>query len=132
MNKTILTGYLGKEVELKKTPSGASVVSFDLSVKRQFKKEGQPDVDWISCVAWNKTAEFMANYVKKGALLGVEGRIQVRNYKDQNDRTVYVTEIICDSIEILNQPKQDASKPKQDELDDLRLTLDVSSEDLPF
>ena len=131
MNKTLLVGRITRDAELRKTQNGASTVSFTVAVNRKFKQEGQPDADFINCVAWNKTAEFMGNYVKQGALLEVEGRIQVRSYKDQSDKTVYITEVVCDSVGILSQ-KQDASKPKKDELDDLGLTLDVSSEDLPF
>ena len=129
MNKTILVGRITKEPELKKTTSGFSTLGFTLAVNRTFKKEGQPDADFISCVALGKTAEFIANYVKKGTLLGVEGRIQTRNYKDQNDRTVYVTEVVCDSVQVLESKK--ASK-QEDVVDELLTPVDVSSDELPF
>lgn len=127
MNNTVLVGRITKEPTLNKTTSGFSTMGFTLAVNRKFKKEGQPEADFISCVALGKTAEFMANYVKKGALLGVEGRIQTRNYKDQSDRTVYVTEVVCDSVQILQQEK---NAPKQQ--DELVATVDVTGDELPF
>ena len=105
---------------------------------------------YISCVAWRQSADFMANYVKQGALLGVEGRIQTRNYKDQSDRTVYVTEVVCDSVQILAQKRDqqtasqssyqpstrnDAYQPDVQssyESDFGSDTLDIASDDLPF
>lgn len=129
MNKTILVGRITKEPELKKTTSGFSTLGFTLAVNRQYKKEGQPDADFISCVALGKTAEFMANYVKKGTLLGVEGRIQTRNYKDQSDRTVYVTEVVCDSVQVLESKKSQGTPKEDNEFVD---TLDVTEDLLPF
>lgn len=131
MNKTLLVGRITKNPELRKTPNGASTVSFTIAVNRKFKQEGQPDADFINCVAWNKTAEFMANYVKQGALLGIEGRIQVRNYKDQSDKTVYVTEVVCDSVQILSQKQENGSKNGSIEKE-FGSTLDVDSDMLPF
>jgi single-strand DNA-binding protein len=105
-------------------------VTFTLAVNRPYKKDEKQEADFINCVAWRNQADFMANYVKKGALLGIEGRIQVRNYKDQSDRTVYVTEVICDSVQILEQ-KKDAQKQEAKE-DYFKPTVSVQSDDLPF
>ena len=93
INRVVLVGRITRDPELRKTNTGTSVVSFTLAVNRRFSsnQEGGQDADFISCVAWRQSADFMANYVKQGALLGVEGRIQTRNYKFQSDRTFYVT-----------------------------------------
>lgn len=104
MNNVILIGRLTKDVELRKTQSGMSTVSFTLAVSRQFKKEGQPDSDFINCVAWNKTADLMAQYLHKGSLIGVEGRIQTRSYDNQQGQRVYVTEVVTDTVQFL-EPK---------------------------
>lgn len=151
INHVILVGRITKDPELRKTGTGISVVSFTLACNRRFSsnQEGGQDADFINCVAWRQSADFMANYVKQGALLGVEGRIQTRNYKDQSDRTVYVTEVVCDSVQILAQKRDTQAQtntyqqaPKQDdyrneiqtsyESDFGSDTLDIASDDLPF
>ena len=132
INKVILIGRIVKDVELRKTPNGISTVSFTLAVNRTYKKDGEQEADFINCVAWRNSADFMANYVNKGALLGVEGRIQVRNYKDQSDRTVYVTEVVCDSVQVLESKKAQGTPKEDNELDDLLTPVDVQSDELPF
>ena len=104
INRVVLVGRLTRDPELRKTASGASVVSFTVACDRRFKSQGQPDADFISCVAWNKVADLMAQYLHKGSLVGVEGRIQTRNYDDANGRRVYVTEVVADSVQFL-EPK---------------------------
>ena len=151
INNVVLAGRITRDPELRKTPTGTSVVSFTLACNRRFgsNQEGGQQADFINCVAWRQSADFMANYVKQGALLGVEGRIQTRSYKDQSDRTVYITEVVCDSVQILAQ-KRDAQAqsnpyqqaPRQDvyrndiqssyESDFGSDTLDIASDDLPF
>lgn len=105
MNRVCLIGRITKDPDLRKTNNGISVINFILAVNRRFAKEGEQQADFINCQAWRQSADFIANYVKQGALLGIEGRIQTRNYKDQNDRTVYVTEVVCDSVQILAQKR---------------------------
>ena len=105
INHVVLVGRITRDPELRKTNTGTSVISFTLAVNRRFAKDGEQQADFINCQAWRQSADFMANYVKQGALLGVEGRIQTRNYKDQSDRTVYVTEVVCDSVQILAQKR---------------------------
>lgn len=145
INKVVLVGRIVKEVELRKTSTGISTVSFTLACNRKFSnQENGQDADFINCVAWRQSADFMANYVKKGALLGVEGRIQTRNYKDQSDRTVYVTEVVCDSVQILEQ-KKDTQAPKVEartntyEVEEQSPygvfgndTINIQNDDLPF
>lgn len=104
INRVVLVGRITKDPVLRKTPNGTSVVSFTIACNRRVPSQGQ-DADFINCVAWNKTADFMAQYVKKGALLGVEGGIQTRNYDDKNGKRVYVTEVVCDSVQFLEGKK---------------------------
>lgn len=102
INRVVLVGRITKDPELRKTQSGLSTVSFTVACNRRFTSQGQePQADFINCVAWRQTADYMANYVKKGALLGVEGRIQTRNYEDQSGKRVYVTEVVCDNVQTL-------------------------------
>lgn len=101
MNKVQLIGRVTKDIELKKTQSSKSVVTFTLAVRKD-----KDNSDFISCVAWNKTAELLSQYVKKGDRLAVCGRIQTRNYDGQNGK-VYVTEVIADEIEFLESKKEE-------------------------
>ena len=114
INRVVLVGRLTKEPELRTTPSGAKVCQYTLAVNRNRKAEGQPDADFINCVSWNKTAELMNQYLSKGALIGIEGRIQTRNYDDNSGRKVYVTEIITDSVQFL-ESKSNSSQNRLNE-----------------
>ena len=101
INNVILVGRLTKDIEIRQTTSGSKTTSFALAVNRTSKKEGQPDADFINCVAWNKTAELMAQYLRKGSLIGIEGRIQTRSYDNQQGQKVYVTEVLVNMIQFL-------------------------------
>lgn len=96
LNKVILGGRLTADVELKNTQSGLSVCSFSLAVNRKFQKEGEQQVDFINCVAWRNTAEFISKYFKKGSSLCIVGNIQTRTWTDQNEQKRYATEVIVD------------------------------------
>ena len=99
MNTVSLIGRLTKFVDLKYTQNGATVASFTLAVNRSFKNQnGEYEADFIQCVAWNKTAELMANYTDKGTQIGVNGRIQTRNYENQQGQRVYVTEVVVENL----------------------------------
>ena len=105
INKVILVGRLTRDVEVRKTGSGLSVASFTVAVSRRFARQdaqnnNQPSADFISCVAWRQAADFLGNYGKKGTLIGVEGRIQTRSYDGNDGRKVYVTEVVCDTVEL--------------------------------
>lgn len=108
INRVILVGRLTKEPEIRMTPSGAKVCQYTLAVNRNRKADGQPEADFISCVSWNKTAELMNQHLSKGALIGIEGRIQTRNYDDNSGRKVYVTEVITDSVQFLESKQNNA------------------------
>lgn len=101
INRVVLVGRITKDPELRKTQSGLSTVSFTVACNRRVSKDQEQQADFINCVVWRQTADYMANYVKKGALLGVEGRIQTRNYENQSGKRVYVTEVVCDSVQTI-------------------------------
>lgn len=96
LNKAILIGRLTSDPELKQTPNGVNVTSFTVAVDRHGKAGDDKQTDFIPCVAWRTTADFIARYFKKGNGIGVCGQIQVRNYNDRNGNKRYATEIICD------------------------------------
>jgi len=101
MNKVIETGRLVKDHELKFTQGAGTVVAtFTIAVDRKFKKEGQPKADFINVVAWGKIGENIANYKKKGDIVGVVGRLETRSYEGKKGR-VYITEVIAEEIDFL-------------------------------
>ncbi|MBQ2510358.1 MAG: single-stranded DNA-binding protein, partial [Erysipelotrichaceae bacterium] len=95
VNHVVLVGRLTKDIELRKTNSGASVCSFTVAIDRRFQsqQQGGQTADFISCIAWRQSADFLANYAAKGTIVSVEGRIQTRSYDGQNGK-VYVTEVV--------------------------------------
>ena len=107
MNQTCLIGRLTKDAELKYTPSNVANVSFTLAVNRTFKNaNGEREADFINCVIWRKSAENFANWVKKGALIGITGRIQTRNYENQQGQRVYITEVVAENFQMLESRSQ--------------------------
>ncbi len=115
INKVILVGRITKDPEVKMTQSNIAVVSFTLAVNRQFSDQsGEKQADFIQCVVWRKQAENLARFVKKGALLGVEGRIQTRQYEAENGMR-YVTEVVCDSVQFLESRSEQSEQPSREE-----------------
>lgn len=105
INRVVLVGRLTKDPELRYTPNGVAVVSFTLAVQRPFSnQQGEREADFIQVVAWRRQAENVANYVGKGSLVGVDGRIQTRSYDNNEGRRVYITEVVADSVQFL-EPK---------------------------
>lgn len=104
INNAILVGRLTKNPEIRMTQNGTKVCSFTLAVNRKVQAQGQPDADFINCVAWSKTAELIEQYLNKGSLIGVEGRIQTRNYDNQQGQRVYITEVVVQNVTFL-EPK---------------------------
>lgn len=158
MNTTQLVGRLTKDVDLKHTQSGMAVGSFTLAVNRGFKNEaGERETDFIQCVIWRKSAENLANFTRKGSQIGIEGRIQTRNYENQQGTRVYVTEVVVNNFHLLEpkssnqsqgqqqqqpqqnnnqqnynqQPQQNYQQQNQPFMEDGR-PIDISSDDLPF
>lgn len=102
MNRVVLVGRLTKDPELRYTPSGVAVATFTLAVNRTFtNQQGDREADFINCVIWRRPAENVANFLKKGSLAGVDGRIQTRNYEGQDGKRVYVTEVVAESVQFL-------------------------------
>lgn len=102
MNRVVLIGRLTKDPDLKFLPgSGTAVTKFTLAIDRRFKKEGQQEADFVPIVIWNKQAESAANYLTKGKLAGIAGRIQTRNYEAKDGHRVYVTEVVADEVQFL-------------------------------
>lgn len=113
MNKVILTGNLTKDIEYQKTNSGIAVARFTIAVNRKFKKEdGTVDTDFINCVAWRNTADFISKYAHKGNKIGVFGSLQTRSYDAQDGSKRYVTEIIAEDIELYTPKTENENKPK--------------------
>lgn len=142
INRAVLTGRLTKNIELRRTQSGTSVVSFTLAVDRNFKKEGQPEADFINCVAWNRQADTMAQYLHRGSLIGVDGRLQTRNYENQQGQRVYITEVLVESFTFLesrNQSQPTSPEASQEssngyyrtDTSDVE-TIGIAGDDLPF
>ena len=118
INNVTLIGRLTKDVELKYTPANQAVAQFTLAVNRTFKNaNGERESDFINCVIWRKSAENFANFAKKGALIGITGRIQTRNYENAQGQRVYITEVIAENFQMLEsrnqQHEQQQAQPQQ-------------------
>lgn len=163
INRVVLVGRLTKDPDLRYTPNGIPVASFTLAVNRTFtNQQGEREADFIPCIVWRRQAENVANYLKKGSLAGVDGRIQTRSYEAQDGRRVYVTEVVADNVQFLEPRSASRSEPfggpqkqnpfgdysqnqpQRDQRDQSGLTdleknpfdsggpIDISDDDLPF
>lgn len=102
INNVVLVGRLTKDAELRYTQSNIAVATFTLAVNRPFKNEGgEREADFIQCVIWRQAAENLANWAKKGSLIGITGVIQTRSYDNQQGQRVYVTEVIASNFQLL-------------------------------
>lgn len=127
MNKVVLIGRMTKDPELKFTPgTGTAVCTFTMAVNRRFKKEGQPDADFIPIVVWGKQAESTANYMSKGKLLSVAGRIETRSYEAKDGGRRYVTEVVADEVSFLEYGNKNEVQATND------YTPVDDGEDMPF
>ena len=146
INTVVLTGRLTRDVDLKYTQSGLAVGTFNLAVDRRFKSaKGEQEVDFINCVIWRKAAENLANFAGKGTLIGVEGRLQTRNYENKQGQRVYITEVVVENFSFL-EPRQNNSQQNQSNNNGYQShgsnqdsdpfaggdQIDVTSDDLPF
>ncbi|EAA0044688.1 single-stranded DNA-binding protein [Listeria monocytogenes] len=159
MNRVVLVGRLTKDPDLRYTPAGAAVATFTLAVNRPFtNQQGEREADFINCVVWRKPAENVANFLKKGSMAGVDGRVQTRNYEGNDGKRVYVTEIVAESVQFLESKNNNAegatsnnyqgednysnnskttpyradSSQKKDSFADEGKPIDISDDDLPF
>ena len=137
MNRAVIVGRLTRDPDLRYTSNGHAVANFTVAVNRPFKSEnGEQEADFVNCVAWRKQAENLANYMRKGSLVGVDGRIQTRSYENQEGRRVFVTEVLAEHITFLEsknetqqtQQAQTESNPFENEGE----KVDVGEGDLPF
>lgn len=102
INRVVLVGRLTKDPELRYTPSGVPMARFTVAVNRTFSNQsGEREADFIGCIAWRKQAENLANFMRKGSLIGVEGRIQTGSYEGQDGKRVYTTDVVADSVQFL-------------------------------
>lgn len=106
INNVVVVGRLTRAVDLRYTSNGTAYASFTLATDRDFKNQnGEKETDFINCVMWRKPAENLANYTKKGSLIGVSGRIQTRNYENEQGQRVYVTEVLAEKFSFLESAK---------------------------
>lgn len=139
LNRVILIGRLTKDPEMRYTPTGMAVTQFTLAVDRPFgnASHGDQTVDFIPIVTWRQLAETCANHLKKGRLTALEGRIQVRNYENNEGKKIYVTEVVADNVRFLDTNKdgsQRADRPntERDPFHDDGKPIEISEDDLPF
>ena len=124
INSVVLVGRMARDAELRYTPSNQAVATFTLAVNRNFKNQnGEREADFINCVIWRQQAENLVNWVKKGTLIGIPGRIQTRNYENQQGQRVYVTEIVVANFMLLESRQQRDNQ--------LNTTTDGGSNELP-
>ena len=142
LNRVILIGRLTKDPELRYTPNGIATTTFTLAVDRPFTSQGgERETDFLPIVTWRQLAETCANYLKKGRLTAVEGRVQVRNYENSEGKRVYVTEIVADNVRFLegnrdsqrdpNEPDHRRNYDKDPFADDGK-PIDIDDDSLPF
>ena len=146
INRVLLVGRLTRDPELRKTQSGISYCRFTVACDRRKKSDGEdPGADFIGCVAWRQSADFLGSYGRKGVLVSVDGSIQTGSYTDRDGRKVYTTDVICENVQILERSSSSGSSYsnngtplRKDDIDandgfdagDTR--ADISDDDLPF
>lgn len=127
MNKVVLIGRVTKDIEVRKTNSGKSFTRFTLAVNRRGKDAG---ANFITCVAWEKTADLLGAYVKKGNQIGICGRIETGKYEDRDGKTVFTTDVIVEEMDFLESK---GSTPAANEPTDQQPDIpEIGSDDLPF
>lgn len=133
INRVTLVGRLTKDPNF--TENQVAVANFTVAVNRTFKnKNGEQEADFINVVTFRKQAENVNNYLSKGSLVGIDGRIQKRNYENKEGQRIFVTEVVADSVQFL-EPKSQQSKPQQAQTKDNPFAnggADISESELPF
>lgn len=141
MNKVILMGRLTKDVEIRQTPNGVSLARFTIAVNRRFAKDGGQQADFINCIAWRQTGEFIARYFQKGSMIAVVGSIQTRSWDGNDGEKQYATEVVVDEAYFTGSKTESGTGGNTDlsdsGLDDLNSQYGedfatISEEDLPF
>ncbi|MED3974581.1 single-stranded DNA-binding protein [Priestia megaterium] len=154
INRVVIAGRLTKNPEIRYTNSGQAVATFTLAVNRTFtNQQGEREADFINCVVWRKAAENVANFLKKGSLAGVDGRLQSRSYEGQDGRKVFVTEVVAESVQFLDSKGSNSggnantsnsnrnantggntgyTRVDDDPFENDGTPVDISDDDLPF
>lgn len=134
MNKTLLIGRTTKDPDIRYTQSEQpmTIARFNLAVDRRFKKEGEQSADFISCVAFGKTAEFIEKYVFKGTKIAVEGRIQTGSYTNKDGNKVYTTDVVVEQVEFAGSKTDSESAAKESNDDFMNVADGLDDEGLPF
>src|SRR5690625_3519577 len=161
LNRVVLVGRLTRDPDLRYTPNGVAVANFTVACNRPFSnQQGEREADFINCVVWRRNAENLANYMKKGSMIGVDGRVQTRRFEGQDGKMVFVTEILAENIQFLEskgtsqnrggepsgfqqnrnqnqfQPNQSQSQNQNQNQEDPFSSsgdpIDISDDDLPF
>lgn len=158
INRSVLVGRLTRDVDLRYTANGTAVATFTVAVNRQFTNaNGEREADFINCVIWRKAAENFSNFTHKGSLVGIDGRIQTRNYENQQGQRIYVTEVVVENFALLEpksandnhpsknnnipnnnhsngttQPTSNSTSANEDPFADNTQSIDISDDDLPF
>ncbi len=138
LNKAILVGRLTRDPEMRSTASGISVLNFTVAVPRKYAKQGeQRQTDFINCVAFRQTADFIGRYFNKGNLISIDGSIQTRSWDDNEGKKRYATEVIVNEAGFVEGKKESQStgasyQTQGGELPELSSEFDVTDDDLPF
>lgn len=150
LNRVVVTGRLTADPQFRTTQSGVSVTTFTLAVNRSFTNaQGKQDVDFINCVTFRKQAENVNNYLSKGSLAGVDGRIQSRSYENNEGKRVFITEVVADSVQFLepkgnnnqnvsqgqqrgNNNQQTGNAAEDNPFANNNGSVDIQNSDLPF
>jgi single-strand DNA-binding protein len=153
LNRVVLIGRLTRDPELRYTPNGVAVTTFSLAVDRPYtNQQGERETDFINIVTWRGLAENCANYLKKGRLAAADGRLQIRNYENNEGRKVYVTEVVADNVRFLESGQgssqgsqnnqyqtgqegggnRDKARFNDDPFANDGKPIDISDDDLPF
>lgn len=140
LNNVVLVGRMTRDAELRYTPNNQAVATFTLAVNRNFKSQnGEREADFINCVIWRQQADNLANWAKKGALIGITGRIRTRNYENQQGQRRYVTEVVAENFQLLESQKERGNQTQANSQPDFGRNeqiqsnpMDITSDDLPF
>ena len=134
INNVCLVGRLTRPVDLRYTSNGTAFGSFSLAIDRTYKNQaGEKETDFINCVIWRKSAVNLSNFTKKGSLLGVEGRLQTRNYENYEGKKVYITEVLVENFSLLeSKATTEARDTQAQETTNIPETIEFSEDDLPF
>lgn len=133
MNKIILLGRIANDLEVRYTQSSNTmIVNFRIAVNRKFKKEGEQTADFISVVCIGKTAEFCSKYFKKGQQIALVGRLQTRNYEDNNSQKHYIVEVVAEEVYFADSKKDTTDSKELENKFGTEIFGADSEDDLPW